>query len=120
MSTNWTRLHLRLWGTSSRMLGRVPVVADGISTYGMYDEKTEVVFDEQVISIENALTVKTEELGHLRYGDAITVDDVPYIVRYEPKRFGDGLLCVMSLERQQPVVMPGVFEPGVFQPGVFA
>lgn len=84
------------------MLGRVPVVAGEVSTYGMYDEKTEIVFDDQVVSIENALTVKTEELGSLRYGDSITVDGASYIVRYEPKRFGDGLLCVMSLERFVP------------------
>lgn len=85
----------------------------------MYDEKTEVVFDDQVVSIENALTVKTEELGDLRYGDSISVDGLSYVVRYEPKRFGDGLLCVMSLERVVVVIDPSVYVVDVFVPGVF-
>jgi hypothetical protein len=117
--TSWTRLHTRLWEATSRRLGRVPVVAGNVSTTGMFDEKSELVLDEQVVSVENALTVVTSELGHLRYGDAITVDSVAYRVRREPMRMADGLLCVMSLERSLPSLDTGVFEAGVFQPGVF-
>jgi hypothetical protein len=118
--TSWTRLHTRLWEATSRRLGRVPVVAGNVSTTGMFDEKSELVLDEQVVSVENALTVKTSELGYLRYGDAITVDSIPYRVRHEPMRMADGLLCMISLERSLPSLDTGVFEAGVFQPGVFA
>ena len=118
--TSWTRLHTRLWESTSRRLGRVPVVAGAVSTTGMFDEKSELVLDEQVVSVENALTVRTSELGHLRYGDAITVAGVAYRVRHEPMRMGDGLLCVISLERALPSLDVGVFEAGVYQPGVFA
>jgi hypothetical protein len=97
--TAWTRIHTRLWDTTSRRLGRVSVVAGAVSTTGMFDQKSELVVDDQVVSVENALTVLFSELGHLRYGASITVDGVAYRVRHEPMRMGDGLLCVLSLER---------------------
>ncbi len=97
--TSWTRLHTRMWEATSRRLGRVPVVAGAVSTTGIFDEKSELVLDEQVVSVENALTVRTSELGHLRYGASITVNGVAYRVRHEPMRMADGLLCVISLEK---------------------
>jgi hypothetical protein len=87
------------------MLGRVPVISGNISTTGMFDQKSEITFDDQVVSIENALTVRADELGHLRYGSQVTVGGVAYTVRSEPLQFGDGLLCVMPLERQQPAAV---------------
>lgn len=98
MSNPWTRLHLRMWDTTSRRLGRVPVIAGNMTTTGIFDQQTDLVLNEQVVSVENALTVLTSELGHLRYGNAITVNGVAYIVRQEPMRMADGLLCVLSLE----------------------
>jgi hypothetical protein len=80
-------------------LGRVSVVSGAITTTGMFDQKSELVLDDQVVSVENALTVATSELGWLRYGDLVTVDGASYRVRQEPMRLGDGLLCVMPLER---------------------
>ena len=99
MSNPWTRLHLRMWDVTSRRLGRVSVVAGSVSTTGMFDQKSELVLDDQVISVENALTIKTSELGFLRYGDSITVDGQSYRVRQEPHRMADGLLSILSLER---------------------
>jgi hypothetical protein len=101
MATNWDRLHSRLWLTSSRMLGQVPVVYGAISTYGMFDRKSELLFDDQIVSIENALTIKTSELGSLRYGDQLLVDGEAYQVRSEPMRMADGMLSVVSLEQIQ-------------------
>lgn len=98
MADPWNRLHLRMWDVTSRRLGRVPVVAGNVTTTGMFDRKSELVLDDQVISIENALTVKTSELGTLAYGNAIVVNGANYIVRQEPMRIGDGLLCVVSLQ----------------------
>ncbi len=118
--TSWTRLHTRIWEATSRRLGRVPVVAGNVSTTGMFDKNAELVLNEQVVSVQNALTVLTSELGHLRYGDAIIMDGAAYRVRHEPMPMADGLLCVMSLERSLPSLDVGVFEAGVFQPGVFA
>ena len=99
MATNWDRLHIRIWHTSSRMLGQVPVVYGAISTYGMFDRKSELVLDDQIVSVENALTIKTSELGGLRYGDHLSVDGETYRVRSEPMRMADGMLSVVSLEK---------------------
>jgi hypothetical protein len=93
-----------MWDVTSRRLGRVPITAGNITTTGMFDQKSELVLDDQVISVENGLTVKTAELGHLRYGDAITVDGESYRVRHEPMRMADGLLCIISLERAAPAL----------------
>ena len=88
-----------MWDTTSRRLGRVSVVAGPVTTTGMFDQKSELVMDGQVVSVENALTIRTSELGFLGYGDLVTVDGQAYRVRSEPMRVADGLLSVMSLER---------------------
>jgi hypothetical protein len=86
-----------MFDATSRRLGAVEVVYGGLTTKGMFDRKSELVIDEQVISVENALTVKTSELGGLTYGSELTVDGINYQARQEPMRIGDGLLCVVSL-----------------------
>lgn len=98
MSDPWDRLHMRAWGTITRRLGGATVVANGVTTTGMFDRQSELVLNDQVISLENALTVKTSELGNLAYGDSITVDGVAYTVRTEPMRINDGMLSVVSLQ----------------------
>ena len=90
---------MRMWETTSRRLGQVPVVYGAVSTYGMFDRKSELTLDDQIVSIENALTIKTSELGGLRYGNQLTVDGVEYRVRHEPMRMADGLLSVVALEQ---------------------
>ena len=119
MADPWDRLHMRMWGVTSRRLGRVPVVFGALNTYGMFDRKSELVLDDQVISIENALTVKTSELGHLGYGDSLLVNGQLYEARQEPMRIGDGMLCVVSLQEVEEFNPDAVFLPGVFEPGVF-
>ena len=99
MANPWDRLHLRMWETTSRRLGRVAVQFGAVSTFGMFDRKTEITLDEQVLSLENALTVKTSELGNLAYGDQLTVDGSLYKVRHEPMRMADGLLSIVLLEQ---------------------
>jgi len=88
-----------MWDTTSRRLGRVSVVAGAVTTTGMFDQNSELVLDGQVVSVENALTIRTSELGGLGYGELVTVDGEAYRVRSEPMRMADGLLSVMSLER---------------------
>jgi hypothetical protein len=89
---------MRMWDAASRRLGRVSVVAGAVTTTGMFDRQSELILDDQVISVENALTVKTSELGTLSYGQAIVVGGVNYTVRQEPMRIGDGMLCVVPLQ----------------------
>lgn len=98
MSNPWERLHLRMWATTSRRLGRVAVQFGGVSTYGMFDRKTEIVLNEQALELENALTIETSLLGNLQYGNQLTVAGVLYKVRHEPMRMADGLLSIVLLE----------------------
>jgi hypothetical protein len=98
MANPWDRLHLRMWDATSRRLGRVAVQFGQVSTFGMFDRKSEIVLDEQVLSLENALTVKTSELGNLTYGDQLSVGGAAYKVRHEPMRMADGLLSIVLLE----------------------
>jgi hypothetical protein len=101
MANPWDRLHLRMWEATSRRLGRVVVQFGAVSTFGMFDRKTEITLDEQVLSLENALTIKTSELGSLAYGDQVTVDGGLYKVRHEPMRMADGLLSIVLLEQAE-------------------
>jgi len=71
----------------------------------MFDRKSEIVLDEQVLSLENALTVKTSELGNLTYGDQLSVGGAAYKVRHEPMRMADGLLSIVLLERIEAVTV---------------
>jgi hypothetical protein len=103
MANPWDRLHLRMWEATSRRLGRVVVEFGAVSTFGMFDRKTEITLDEQVLSLENALTIKTSELGSLAYGDQVTVDGGLYKVRHEPMRMADGLLSIVLLEKIEAV-----------------
>jgi hypothetical protein len=103
MANPWDRLHLRMWEATSRRLGRVVVQFGAVSTFGMFDRKTEITLDEQVLSLENALTIKTSELGSLAYGDQVTVDGGLYKVRHEPMRMADGLLSIVLLEKIEAV-----------------
>jgi hypothetical protein len=97
MANPWDRLHLRMFDVASRRLGAVEVIHGGLTTKGVFDRQSELVIDGQAISVENALTVKTSELGGLNYGSEVRVGGINYIARQEPMRLGDGLLCVVSL-----------------------
>jgi len=118
VTNSWDRLHLRMWDATSRRLGRVVVQFGQLTTFGMFDRKTELALDEQALSLENALTIKTSELGNLSYGDQLTVAGAFYKVRHEPMRLADGLLSIVMLE--EIIGNTGVFETGVFVDGVFA
>lgn len=86
----------------------VPVVVGSSTHIGIFDRFSEFVLDGQAVSVENALTVKTSELGGLTYGDLLTVDGASYMVRHEPMRVGDGMLCIVPLEAVAPdAVTPG-------------
>lgn len=80
-----------------------PVVAGAVSGYGILDMPTQVVADGMVLTTEYKLTVRTDQFGGLRYGDAVTVDGLSYEVR-EPLLIDDGLLTELLLTRLEVVV----------------
>jgi hypothetical protein len=40
-----------MWNTTARQLCRVPVSAGNITTAGMFDQQTELVLNDQMVSI---------------------------------------------------------------------
>ena len=75
-----------------------PVTAGAISGYGILDMPTQVVADGMVLTTDYKLTVRTDQFGGLKYGDAVTVDGVSYKVR-EPVLIEDGLLTELVLTK---------------------
>jgi len=58
---------MRMWDAASRRLGRVSVVAGAVTTTGMFDRQSELILDDQVIMVENAL-----KRAHLSYQTKIS------------------------------------------------
>jgi hypothetical protein len=75
-----------------------PVVAGAVSGYGILDVPTQVIADGMVLTTEYKLTVRTDQFGSLKYGDAVTVDGAAYVVR-EPMLVDDGLLTEVLLTK---------------------
>lgn len=74
------------------------VVAGAVSGYGILDMPTQVIADGMVLTTEYKLTVRTDQFGSLKYGDAVTVDGAAYVVR-EPMMLEDGLLTELILTK---------------------
>lgn len=96
----------------------VSVSADSISGLGILDKNSEMLLQGQVVSIENALTCRTDLFGSLQYGAEIVVENAYYKVIHEPLRFADGVFCIIPLEELQGSAF-SVFAPNVFVSGVF-
>lgn len=89
------------------------VTAGAVVGLGIMDRQSQVIMNDQVISVEYALTVRTDLFGGLQHGATVTVDGVQYRLQYEPLRQADGRYCVMVLDRLSAEA--AVYEPGVYQ-----
>ena len=76
----------------------VSVTAGAVSGLGILDKNSEMLLQGQVVSIDYALTCRTDLFGQLQYGASITVDGVGYKVIHEPMRVADGVFSVIPLE----------------------
>lgn len=95
----WASLTAASRQASYRLLGGVSVTAGAVSGMGLLDQKSDLVIDDQVISLEIVLTTSTELFGNLNYGDPIVVDGQSYVVRQEPMKIGDGSDCLIPLQK---------------------
>jgi hypothetical protein len=91
------------------------VTSGAVVGLGIMDRQSQVIMGEQVISVEYALTVRSDLFGGLGYGDQVVHDGQLYRLQHEPLRLADGRFCVMVLE----LIDSSVFEFGVFVPEVF-
>lgn len=85
--------------TAHRSLGGVSVTAGAISSYGLLNRNTEMIFSDQGSTIDYTLLCETALFGGLQHGSGIVVDGDGYIVRREPARIGDGCDCIVALQK---------------------
>lgn len=88
-----------------------------VTGLGIMDRKSDIIMGDKVISVEYALTVRTDEFGGFGYGNRVRFEGDFYELRHEPMRIADGRFSVMLLTKLE--VSSAVFEVGVFVPGVF-
>ena len=80
------------------------VSAGAIVGLGIMDRQSQVIMGDQVVSVENALTVRSDLFGSLGYGAEVVHDGEVYRLQHEPLKLADGRFCVMVLERLGPAV----------------
>jgi hypothetical protein len=79
------------------------------------DRASQIIMNDNVVTVDYALTVRTDQFGSLQYGDLVQHDGLVYRLQHEPLRLADGRFCVMVLE----IIDSAVYQLGVFVPGVF-
>lgn len=88
----------------------LPVVVQGV-TYpkgGIWSEPVEYVTEQGEVAVSDyALTVRTDELGHLRLGAVVDVDGVRYRVRRDARKRVDGAFSEVLLLRMGGGLPPG-------------
>ena len=72
------------------------VFYDGTTYKGILDQPDEIVADNQVLTTDYELTVKTADLGSLVYDTELEVSNVKYKVR-SSRKIDDGTLSLISL-----------------------
>jgi hypothetical protein len=110
---SWASRHNLLARAVNRNLGGVPFVWGAVSGFGIFEQNSQLIIDEQVISVEYAVhNLPTAQFGALRYNDAVTVDGQSYTVR-EPMMMGDGLYMMVTLSKAAaPVIGSLLLENG--------
>lgn len=76
----------------------VPVEFGLITGKGILDMPAQVVADGMVITTDYKLTVRADQFGTLKYGDAVTVNSTLYQVR-EPMLVDDGMFLEVSITK---------------------
>jgi hypothetical protein len=94
------------------------VTAGAVVGLGIMDRASQIIMNDQVVTVDYALMVRTDQFGGLQYGDQVQHEGQVYKLQHEPLRLADGRFCVMVLEMVEGF-LGGVFELGVFVPGVF-
>lgn len=93
------------------------VTAGAVVGLGIMDRQSQLIMNDQVVSVEYALTVRTDQFGGLGFGDQVAYEGEVFRLQNEPLKLADGRFCVMVLEKV--AIDPTVFVLDVFVPGVF-
>jgi hypothetical protein len=86
-------------------VGGVPITAGAISGVGVYKKNHKIIFDEDAVILEHSLRARSDQFGHLKYGDSLVVFDanaangVFFKVKQEPMQINSGQDCIIELAR---------------------
>ena len=93
------------------------VTAGAVVGLGIMDRASQIIMNDNVVTVDYALTVRTDLFGGLQYGDLVQHEGQAYRLQHEPLKLADGRFCVMVLEKYDDVFM--VYLEGVFEALVF-
>lgn len=91
-------------------LDAVAVTANGVSGKGYLDIDSQVVLDDQQVTVPGMLTVRTDLFGSLKVNDLVIIGTQQWRAQYDPQRFDDGSFCMVPLFG--PVLTEVTFSPG--------
>ena len=77
------------------------VTAGAVVGLGFMDRASQIIMNDNVVTVDYALTVRTDQFGGLQYGDQVQHEGLTYKLQHEPLRLADGRFCVMVLELVQ-------------------
>lgn len=90
-------------------LDAVSVTANGISGKGYLDIDSQLVLDDQQVTVPGMLTVRTDLFGSLKINDLVIIGTQQWRAQYDPQRFDDGSFCMVPLSG--PFVLQPAFSP---------
>jgi hypothetical protein len=91
-------------------LDAVSVTANGVSGKGYLDIDSQLVLDDQQVTVPGMLTVRTDLFGSLKINDLVIIGTQQWRAQYDPQRFDDGSFCMVPLSG--PVAIPSAFTTG--------
>ena len=75
------------------------VTAGAVVGLGIMDRASQIIMNDNVVTVDYALTVRTDLFGWMQYGDQIVHEGLAYKLQHEPLKQADGRFCVMVLEK---------------------
>lgn len=114
---SWATRHARLGRVVNRHLGGVSVTVGAVSGEALLEQNGEMVIDGQVLSIEYLLTnLPADTFGGLKRGEYALIDGAVFQVRHAPSPVGDGMFCVVPLQKPEQQLVEVVNAAAVMLP----
>jgi len=83
-------------------LDAVSVTANGVSGKGYLDIDSQLVLDDQQVTVPGMLTVRTDLFGSLKIKDLVIIGTQQWRAQYDPQPFDDGSFCMVPLSGAMP------------------
>ena len=90
------------------------VTAGAIVGLGWMDCPSQIIMNDQVVTVDYAITARTDLFGGLQYGAQVTHKGETYKLLHEPLKQADGRFCVMVLEKATQAEPPILILDGDF------